>query len=112
MHRSSTSSCDRLAPSSQRADGVRTGPSGELVRNQWLHWEAVFVGNSSGAADGTVDWWADGVKIGHYSGLQFVSGAGLWEELEWSPTYGGFGAAVPADQYQWIDHLYISGKAN
>jgi len=88
------------------------GPSGELVRNQWLHWEAVFVGNSSGAADGTVDWWADGVKIGHYSGLQFVSGAGLWEELEWSPTYGGFGAAVPADQYQWIDHLYISGKAN
>jgi len=88
------------------------GPTGELVRNQWLHWEAVFVGNSSGAADGTVDWWADGVKVGHYSGLQFVSGAGLWEELEWSPTYGGFGAAVPADQYQWIDHIYISGKAN
>jgi hypothetical protein len=88
------------------------GPTGELVRNQWLHWEAVFVGNSSGVANGTVDWWADGVKVGHYSGLQFVAGAGLWEELEWSPTYGGFGAAVPADQYQWIDHLYISGKAN
>jgi hypothetical protein len=88
------------------------GPSGELVRNRWLHWEAVFVGNSSGAADGTVDWWADGVKIGHYSGLQFVSGAGLWEELEWSPTYGGSGAAVPADQYQWIDHIYISGRTN
>ena len=88
------------------------GASGELVRNQWLHWEAVFVGNTSGAANGTVDWWADGVKIGHYSGLQFVAGAGLWEELEWSPTYGGFGAPVPADQYQWIDHLYISGKSN
>ncbi len=88
------------------------GPSGELVRNQWLHWEAVFVGNSSGVSDGTVDWWVDGVKVGHYSGLQFVSGAGLWQEMEWSPTYGGAGAAVPADQYQWIDHLYISGKAN
>jgi len=50
--------------------------------------------------------------VGHYGGLQFVSGAGYWEEMEWSPTYGGAGAAVPADQYQWIDHLYISGKAN
>lgn len=88
------------------------GPSGELVRNQWLHWEAVFIGNSSGAADGSVDWWVNGTKVGHYGGLQFVSGAGYWEEMEWSPTYGGAGGVVPADQYQWIDHLYISGKAN
>jgi hypothetical protein len=88
------------------------GPSGELVRNQWVHWEAVFIGNSSGIANGSVDWWINGTKVGHYGGLQFVSGAGYWEEMEWSPTYGGFGAVVPADQYQWIDHLYISGRAN
>ena len=88
------------------------GPTGELVRNQWLHWEAVFVGNSSGTADGTVDWWVNGTKVGHYGGLQFVSGAGYWEEMEWSPTYGGAGGVVPADQYQWIDHIYVSGKAN
>jgi hypothetical protein len=88
------------------------GPSGELVRNQWLHWEAVFVGNSSGSANGSVDWWVNGTKVGHYGGLQFVSGAGYWEEMEWSPTYGGLGGVVPADQYQWLDHVYISGKAN
>jgi hypothetical protein len=88
------------------------GPSGELVRNQWLHWEAVFVGNSSGTANGSVDWWVNGTKVGHYGGLQFVSGAGYWQEMEWSPTYGGAGAVVPADQYQWIDHIYVSGKAN
>ena len=88
------------------------GPSGELVRNQWLHWEAVFIGNSSGTANGSVDWWVNGTKVGHYGGLQFVSGAGYWQEMEWSPTYGGLGTAVPADQYQWIDHIYISGKAN
>jgi hypothetical protein len=88
------------------------GPSGELVRNQWLHWEAVFIGNSSGTANGSVDWWVNGTKVGHYGGLQFVSGAGYWEEMEWSPTYGGAGGVVPADQYQWIDHIYISGKAN
>jgi len=88
------------------------GPSGELVRNQWLHWEAVFVGNSSGTANGSVDWWVNGTKVGHYGGLQFVPGAGYWEEMEWSPTYGGAGGVVPADQYQWIDHIYVSGKAN
>jgi hypothetical protein len=32
--------------------------------------------------------------------------------MEWSPTYGGLGGVVPADQYQWLDHVYISGKAN
>ena len=53
-------------PAQQLSSQGNLGPSGELVRNQWMHWEAVFVGNSSGAADGTVDWWADGVKIGHY----------------------------------------------
>jgi hypothetical protein len=88
------------------------GPTGELVRNQWLHWEAVFIGNSSGIANGSVDWWVNGTKVGHYGGLQFVSGAGYWEEMEWSPTYGGSGGVVPADQYQWIDHIYVSGKAN
>lgn len=88
------------------------GLSGELVRNQWVHWEAVLIGNSSGTANGSVDWWLNGTKVGHYGGLQFVSGDGYWEEMEWSPTYGGAGGVVPADQYQWIDHVYISGKAN
>jgi uncharacterized protein YjdB len=86
------------------------GPSGTIVRGQWLHWEAIFTGNSSGTADGKVEWWLNGTKVGSYSGLQFVSGTGIWQEMEWSPTYGGSGAPVPATQYQWIDHLRVSGK--
>jgi hypothetical protein len=86
------------------------GPSGTIVRGQWLHWEAIFTGNSSGTADGKVEWWINGAKVGSYSGLQFISGTGIWQEMEWSPTYGGSGAAVPATQYQWIDHIRISGK--
>jgi uncharacterized protein YjdB len=86
------------------------GPSGTIVRGQWLHWEAIFTGNSSGTADGKVEWWINGAKVGSYSGLQFTSGTGIWQEMEWSPTYGGSGAAVPATQYQWIDHLRVSGK--
>ena len=70
----------------------------------------IFTANSSGSADGKVEWWLDGVKVGSYGGLQFVSGAGTWESIEWSPTWGGTGGTVPADQYMWVDHIYISGK--
>lgn len=86
------------------------GPSGTIARGTWLHWEAIFTGNSSGTADGKVEWWLNGTKVGSYSGLQFTSGTGIWQEMEWSPTYGGSGAPVPATQYQWIDHVRISGK--
>ena len=86
------------------------GASGQLVRGQWAHWEMVFTGNSSGASDGSVEWWLDGVKVGSYSGIQFVSGAGTWQSMEWSPTWGGSGGTVPADQFMSIDHIYISGK--
>ena len=86
------------------------GPSGQITRGQWLHWEAVFTGNSSGAADGKVEWWVNGQKAGSYSGLKFVSGAGTWQEMEWSPTYGGSGSPVPANQYMMIDHLRVSGN--
>jgi len=86
------------------------GPSGQIVRGQWVHWEMIFTANSSGTADGKVEWWINGQKVGSYSGLQFVSGAGTWQEMEWSPTYGGFGGAVPADQTMSVDHIRVSGK--
>ena len=90
--------------------GPNLGASAQIVRGRWVHWEMIFTGNSSGSADGRVEWWIDGVKVGSYGGIQFVSGAGSWESLEWSPTWGGTGGTVPADQFMWTDHIYISGK--
>ncbi|HJQ10592.1 MAG TPA: Ig-like domain-containing protein [Gemmatimonadaceae bacterium] len=86
------------------------GASAQIVRGQWVHWEMLFTGNSSGTADGKVEWWINGQKVGSYSGIQFVTGAGLWQEMEWSPTYGGFGNPVPADQFMSVDHIRVSGK--
>ena len=87
------------------------GPTGEIVRGQWYHVEVLAVGNTSGAANGSVDWWLDGVKIGSHSGIQYVSGAGTWgERIAWAPTWGGAGPAVPSEMYQYIDHIYVSGK--
>jgi len=85
------------------------GVSAVIPRGQWVHWEMVFTANSSGAADGKVEWWLNGQKVGSYGGIQFVSGAGTWQEMEWSPTYGGFGNPVPVNQTMSIDHLRVSG---
>jgi hypothetical protein len=30
--------------------------------------------------------------------------------FNWNPTYGGGGAGVPYDMYQWVDRIYISGR--
>jgi hypothetical protein len=50
------------------------GHTGEFVRGQWHHLEVVLLGNTSGNADGAVDWWLDGIKIGSYSGIEYIPG--------------------------------------
>jgi subtilase family serine protease len=70
----------------------------------------VFKANSAGTADGTVDWWLDGVHVGSYTGIQFASGAATWSAMKWNPTWGGLGGTVPADMYESMDHIYVSGK--
>jgi uncharacterized protein YjdB len=86
-------------------------PSIQLVRGQWHKWEIILKANATGVADGTVDWWIDGLKVGTYSGVQFTNSAKHWEVLQWNPTWGGSGGPpLPADQFMRLDHLYISGK--
>jgi hypothetical protein len=87
------------------------GQPATIVRGQWHMVEGVWVANTSGNADGSVDWWLDGIHVGSYSGIQFVPGAATFFTLKWSPTWGGgAGDFVPADQYQYFDHFYLSGK--
>jgi hypothetical protein len=86
------------------------GPAGEIVRGQWHHVEIVLVGNTVGAANGRVDWWLDGAKIGSHTGIQFVAGDGVWDDFAWSPTWGGLGDVVRSTMTMSFDHLYLSGK--
>ena len=86
------------------------GQPATIVRGQWHRYELVIKGNSAGAKDGTVDWWLDGVHVGSYTGIQYVPGAATWELMKWNPTWGGLGGIVPADFYESMDHIYISGK--
>lgn len=84
----------------------------QIVRGRWHKWEMVLYAGTAGRADGTADWWIDGVKVGHYTGIPFVAagGSNRWEIFNWDPTWGGNGGAIPAEQYVWMDHVYVSGK--
>jgi hypothetical protein len=84
----------------------------QIVRGQWYHWEILLNVNTNGAPNGTADWWIDGVQVAHYSGIGYVSGSQsrYFNVMRWDPTWGGLGGTVPADQYMYLDHIYISGK--
>jgi hypothetical protein len=85
-------------------------PSATIPRGQWFNIEIVLGGNSSGAADGSVDWWLNGVHIGSQSGVQWTSGATSWGIFSLRPIWGGVGDVVSSTMTFDVDHLYISGK--
>lgn len=86
-------------------------PSAQCRRGQWDLTEFVLVGNSAGAADGSVDWYINGVHVGQVNGQAWTTGATAWEAFEFQPIWGGTTDAVVADMTLDWDHVYISGKA-
>jgi len=84
----------------------------KIVRGQWYKWEIVIYGGTPGAANGTVDWWINGAKVGHYVNIPYIppGGSSTWDIFKWDPTWGGIGGNIPADQFMFMDHIYISGK--
>jgi hypothetical protein len=84
--------------------------SGVISRGDWHRWEIVLTCNTGGAANGIVEWWLDGVKVGSYTDVRLEPSLSAWQLIQWSPTWGGTGSSVPADQFESVDHLYISGK--
>lgn len=81
-------------------------------RGQWGKYEILLTNNTSGRADGSVELWVNGKKVLYYTGFMFA-GSGQnnkWEEVNWSPTWGGGLATVPTTFTMQMDHIYISGK--
>jgi len=81
------------------------------ARGQWHHIEFIVVGNTAGNRDGSIDWYLNGVHVGHYTGIQFQSGNTAWNLFHYTLLYTGTNNSnPPADQYNWWDHIYLSGK--
>lgn len=86
-------------------------PSAELTRGVWHRWDVTLHANSDGAADGRIEWWLDGVKVGDYRNVAFVPAGSPrgWEVVKWDPTWGGLGDLLANDQWMMFDHLLIEG---
>ena len=87
-------------------------PNAEIVRGQWNLLELVAVGNTAGNADGSVDWYLNGVHVGSYA-VQWQSGATTWGRVHYTTIWGGYSggaASIPALQWRDDDHLYMSEK--
>lgn len=75
-----------------------------VVRGVWYRLE-VLLSNTS------IDWWVNGVQVGHYANLQLAPAGSLWQTFMWSPTWGGnTGENLSASQTMWVDHIRVSGK--
>ena len=86
-------------------------PTMKVPRGKWHRWEIVLKTNSAGAADGTVEWWIDGVRVGTYDKIQIKPGLAKWDGMMWNPTWGGVGGpTVPVEQIMWMDHIYASAR--
>jgi hypothetical protein len=82
-----------------------------IKRGQWQRWELLLTTNTAGNADGSAQWWIDGIRVGAYYNLGYVGASDdhTWQFTEWAPTWGGLGDAIAAAQSEQIDHIYVSG---
>lgn len=80
-------------------------------RGTWIVYEFLLRASSSNTSnDGTLDVWLDGVHTHRYTDVRWQMASDRhWKSLAWNPTYGGGLNPVPHDQYEYIDHLRLSG---
>jgi hypothetical protein len=87
-------------------------PGAQIIRGQWQVYEILLTGNSAGAADGSVDWWLDGVHVGSMGGIGWTTAAATFNMFEFYPIWGGSNTVPAITQTQTMDwdHVYLSGK--
>jgi uncharacterized protein YjdB len=86
-------------------------PSVVVPLGTWHTIELVLVGNTAGNRDGSFDWYVNGVHVGSQSGIQFTTGAAVWNLFHCTLLYSGNVSSNPTNaQDVFFDHLYLSGK--
>lgn len=87
-------------------------PSAAIVRGRWHIIEVYLQGNTSGAANGVIDWYLDGVRVGSVGGIGWSPGATTFNVIEFRPIWGGLSTspAITSTQTMDMDHIRMSGK--
>lgn len=79
-----------------------------IPRGQWVRWEVLTTANTNGLANGTVQWWIDGVQAGHVTNIRFTAGSPVFHHVDWNPTWGGMGGTLVQSQVMRIDDFAIA----
>jgi hypothetical protein len=83
----------------------------QFVRGAWTKIEVIAVANTSGAANGSVKLYLNGVLATQCSGIKFTNDTNPGFTLfSWAPVWGGTGDTVSSTMYEYMDHVYISGN--
>jgi trimeric autotransporter adhesin len=91
------------------SDGSGTYESSvQFIRGQWHKIEVVAIANTAGTNNGSVKLYVDGALATQCSGINF--GGTAWSLVSWAPVWGGTGDVLAATQYEYMDHIYLSGK--
>ena len=77
-----------------------------------MRYELLLKANpNNSTANGELHIWLDGVKTHQYANVNWqMQTSRKWMSLSWNPTYGGGTNPVPQNQYQYMDHIRISGS--
>ncbi len=59
-----------------------------------------------------MDAWVDGTRTHSFSGIMWrpAGAAGNISFVQWEPIWGGGQGVIQQEQYQYMDHIYLSGK--
>ena len=81
-------------------------------RGQWVRYEMILTSNTPGVANGRLELWMNGTKCSDYTGIPFAAPGtdSRWNQINWSPTYGGAGGTITQTFFSQVDHIYVSGK--
>jgi hypothetical protein len=90
--------------------GPNLVPSARVPRGEWYQVEATIVGNTAGAADGSIDIYVNGVHVASYANIQFTSGAARWALFHYTNIWTGVAAVTRQAQTLDFDEIYLSGK--
>jgi hypothetical protein len=85
-----------------------------VTRGQWQQIELIQTLGTPGGANSSVRLYVNGTLVTTADDVDLIGPSETnitgFNQVQWSPTFGGGGAAVPYDMYLWFDHVYVSGK--
>lgn len=82
------------------------------LRGTWVKYEMLLKANTAnGTGNGELHVWINGTKTTQVTDVDWVMGASRkWTAMKYNPTYGGGVGPVPFTQYEYMDHLRLSGS--